>query len=324
MKAIRVQAPGGPEVLRYEGVPDPAPGPDQVLVRIEAAGVNFIDVYQRTGLYRIPLPGTLGLEAAGTIAALGPGVTDFRLGDAVAYQGLPGAYAEYAAVPAERVVLLPAGVTTKQGAAAMLQGMTAHYLACSTHPLGPGDTCLVHAAAGGVGLLLCQIAKLRGARTIGTVSTREKATLAREAGADEVILYTEQDFEAEVKRLTAGAGVQVVYDSVGRTTFEQGLRCLARRGMMVLYGQSSGPVGPFDPQVLNQLGSLFFTRPNLQHYVATRAELLERAHEVLGWVREGRLRLRIGREFPLSQAAEAHRQLEARKTTGKLLLIPGA
>jgi NADPH:quinone reductase len=324
MKAIRMHAFGGPEVYRYEDVADPVAGGGQALVAIEAIGVNFIEVYQRTGLYPVALPATPGSEAAGTVIAAGPGVTEFREGDRVAWQGSPGAYAECAAVPAERLVRLPEGVSTKQGAAAMLQGMTAHYLACSTFSLDPGDTCVVHAAAGGVGLLLCQIAKRRGARVIGTVSTPEKATLAREAGADHVVLYTEQDFEAEVRRVTNGAGVQVVYDSVGRTTFEQSLRCLAPRGMMVLYGQSSGPVGSFDPQVLNQRGSIFLTRPSLPHYVATRAELLERANEVLGWVRDGTLRLRIGREFPLSQAAEAHRQLQARATTGKLLLVPGA
>jgi NADPH2:quinone reductase len=324
MKAIRLHAFGGPEAYRYEEVPDPTPGPGQVLVRIEAAGVNFIDVYQRTGLYPIKLPATPGSEAGGTVAALGSGVTDLRVGDRIAYQGVLGAYAEQAVVPAERQVRLPEGVSTKQGAAAMLQGMTAHYLACSTYPLKPGDTCLVHAAAGGVGLLLCQIAKLRGARVIGTVSTREKAARARAAGADEVILYTEQDFEAEVKRLTDAKGVQAVYDSVGRTAFDQSLRCLAPRGMMVLFGQASGPVPPFELQTLNQRGSLFLTRPSLPHYVATRAELLERAGEVLGWVRDGKLRLHIGHEFPLSQAAEAHRQLQARATTGKVLLLPGA
>jgi NADPH2:quinone reductase len=324
MKAIRIHAFGGPEAYRYEEVPDPAPGAGQALVAIEAVGVNFIEVYQRTGLYPVALPATPGSEAGGTVLAVGPGVTEFRAGDRVAWQGSPGAYAERAAVPVERLVRLPEGVSTKQGAAAMLQGMTAHYLACSTFPLEPGDTCLVHAAAGGVGLLLCQIAKRRGARVIGTVSTPEKAALAREAGASDVILYVEQDFETEVRQITDGAGVQVVYDSVGRTTFEQSLRCLAPRGMMVLYGQSSGPVGRFDPQVLNQRGSIFLTRPSLPHHVATRAGLLERANEVLGWVRDGTLRLRIGREFPLAQAAEAHRQLQARATTGKLLLIPGA
>jgi NADPH:quinone reductase len=324
MKAIRIHAFGGPEVYRYEEVPDPVAGAGEALVAVEAVGVNFIEVYQRTGLYQVPLPATPGSEAAGTIVAVGPGVTGFAAGDRVAWQGGAGAYAERTAVTAERLVRLPEGVSTRQGAAAMLQGMTAHYLACSTWPLKPGDTCLVHAAAGGVGLLLCQIAKRRGARVIGTVSTAEKAALARDAGADEVILYTEQDFEAEARRITGGAGVQVVYDSVGRTTFEQSLRCLAPRGMLVLFGQSSGPVAPFDPQVLSRSGSLYLTRPVLGNYTATRTEFLARATEVLGWVRDGTLRLRIEREFPLSQAAEAHRALQGRATTGKLLLIPGA
>jgi NADPH:quinone reductase len=322
MKAIRVHAPGGPEALRYEDVPQPGPGPGEVLVKIEAAGVNFIDVYQRNGHYKVAVPFTLGQEAAGTVAAAGVGVAEPKVGDRVAYTAVLGAYAEYAVVPADRVVRLPDGVSAKQGAAAMLQGLTAHYLATTTYPLKPGDACLVHAAAGGTGLLLCQIAKIRGARVLGTVSTREKAALARGAGADEVILYTEQDFEAEVKRLTNGAGLQVIYDSVGKTTFEKGLNCLARRGMMVLFGQSSGPVGPFDPQVLNQKGSLFLTRPTIVHYIATRAELLARAGDVLGWIKNGKLKVRIDRELPLAQAAEAHRLLEARKTTGKVLLIP--
>lgn len=322
MKAIRVHTPGGPEVLRYEDVPEPTPKAGEALVKVDAAGLNYIDIYYRTGLYKAELPLTLGLEAGGTVTAVGPGVTDVKPGDRVAYTGVPGAYAEYAAVPAARLVTLPDGISTRQGAAAMLQGMTAHYLACTTWPLKAGDVCLVHAAAGGVGLLLCQIAKQRGARVLGTVSTPEKAKLAREAGADEVILYTSQDFEAEVKRLTGGRGVQVVYDSVGKDTFDRGLNCLAPRGMMVLYGQSSGPVGAFDPQVLNQKGSLFLTRPSLFHYVADRAELLQRAGEVLGWIREGRLRLRTAFEFPLREAAEAHRALEGRRTTGKVLLIP--
>ena len=322
MKAIRVHAPGGPEALRYEDVPQPTPSAGQVLVKVEAAGVNFIDVYQRTGHYKVELPFTLGQEAAGVVTAVGSGVTDVTVGARVAYAAVLGAYAEYATVPADRVVVLPDGVSSKQGAAAMLQGMTAHYLASTTYPLKPGDSCLVHAAAGGVGLLLCQIAKLRGARVIGTVSTREKAELARDAGADEVIRYTEQDFEAEVKRLTNGAGLQVIYDSVGKTTFEKGLNCLAHRGMMVLYGQSSGPVGPFDPQVLSQKGSLFLTRPTLVHYIATRAELVARAGELLGWIKQGTLKVRIDRELSLAQAAEAHRLLEGRKTTGKVLLIP--
>jgi len=322
MKAIRVQSPGGPEALRYEDVPQPSPAAGQVLVKVEAVGVNYIDVYQRTGLYKVATPFTLGQEAAGVVTAVGPGVTDPKVGDRVAYTSILGAYAEYAVVPADRVVVLPDGVTARQAAAAMLQGMTAHYLACTTYPLKAGDTCLVHAAAGGVGLLLCQIASRRGARAIGTVSTREKAALAREAGARDVILYTEQDFEAEVKRLTNGLGLQVVYDSVGKTTFEKGLNCLTPRGMMVLYGQSSGPIGSFDPQVLSQKGSLFLTRPTLAHYITTRAELVARAGEVLSWVKSGTLKVRIEHEFSLAETAEAHRALEARKTTGKLLLIP--
>ncbi len=320
MKAIRVHATGGPEALCLEDVPQPVPGRGEVLVQIEVVGVNFIDVYQRSGAYRLATPFTLGQEAAGVVVAVDPGVRDVKPGSRVAYTGVQGAYAEFAAVPADRVVLLPDGLDAKQGAAAMLQGMTAHYLACSTYPLKPGDSCVVHAAAGGVGLLLCQIAKRRGARVIGTVSTAAKAAVARAAGADEVIRYSEQDFETEVKRLSGGAGVEVVYDSVGKTTFEQGLNVLARRGVMVLYGQSSGPVAALDPQILNQKGSLYLTRPSLQHYIATRAELLARSGEVLAWIAAGALRLRIGLELPLARAAEAHRQLEGRQTTGKVLL----
>ena len=322
MKAIRIHELGDAGVLRLEDVDVPAPGPGQALFRIEATGVNFIEIYHRTGLYKSTLPTILGSEAAGTVEAVGPGVTTVRPGDRVASLNVLGAYAEAALAPADRVVPLPAGVSARQGAAVLLQGVTAQYLTSSTFPLAQGQTCLVHAAAGGLGLLLCQMARRRGARVIGTVSTEAKAALAREAGADEVILYTQTDFEPEVKRLTGGAGVQVVYDSVGRTTFAKGLNCLARRGMMVLCGQSSGPVEAFDPQLLNQKGSLFLTRPTLAHYTATRAELLERAGEVLGWVAEGALTVRIGREFPLAQAAEAHRELEARRTTGKVLLIP--
>lgn len=322
MKAIRVYEHGGPEVLRFEDVEPPTPGPGQALIEVEAAGVNFIDVYERKGLYKIPLPATLGKEAAGVVKATGPGVEDLKRGDRVAYQGVNAAYAGLAVVPADRLVVLPTAVTTKQAAALMLQGLTAHYLATSTYALRPGDTCLIHAAAGGVGLLLCQIARRRRARVIGTVSTDEKAALAREAGADDIIRYTDQDFEAEVKQLTGGAGVQVVYDGVGLTTFDKGLRCLARRGMMVLYGQSSGQVPPLDPQVLNQRGSLFLTRPSVGHYTATRAELLQRTGELFAWVADGSLRVRIGREFPLAEAAEAHRELEARRTAGKVLLIP--
>ena len=322
MKAVRIHTPGGPEVLAYEDVPEPRPKAGEAVVKVDAAGLNYIDVYYRSGLYKAELPMTLGMEAGGVVTAVGPNVTEVKVGDKVAYTGVPGAYAQYAAVPAQRLVTLPAGVSTKQGAAAMLQGMTAHYLACSTYPLKKGDTCLVHAAAGGVGLLLVQVAKMRGARVIGTVSTEEKAKLAREAGADEVIFYTKQDFEAEVKRLTSGKGVQVVYDAVGKTTFEKGLSCLAPRGTMVLYGQSSGPIGVFDPQILSAKGSVFLTRPSLFHHIATREELLARAGDVLGWIRDGKLRLRTEFEFPLKEAAEAHRALEGRKTTGKVLLIP--
>jgi NADPH2:quinone reductase len=322
MKAIRVNAPGGPEVLHYEDVADPTPKAGEATVKVDAAGLNYVDVYQRSGQYKLNLPLTLGLEAGGTVTAVGPNVTEVKVGDKVAYTGVAGAYAQYAAVPAARLVTLPAGLSTRQGAAAMLQGLTAHYLACSTYPLKSGDTCLVHAAAGGVGLLLCQIAKMRGARVIGTVSTEEKAKLAREAGASDVILYTKQDFEAEVKRLTDGKGLQVVYDSVGQTTFDKGFNCLAPRGMMALYGQSSGHIGPFDLGVLNAKGSLFVTRPSLNHHIITRAELLERSNELLGWIRDGKLKLRTEFEFPLKDAADAHRALEGRKTTGKVLLIP--
>jgi NADPH2:quinone reductase len=322
MRAIRVPHYGGPEAMRLEDLPTPRPGAGQALVRIEAAGVNYIDVYQRTGLYKNPLPVALGLEAAGVVEEVGPGVTAVRAGERVAWTGVPGSYASHNVVPADRLVALPAGMDARAGAAAMLQGMTAHYLAHSTYPLKRGDACLVHAAAGGVGLLLCQMAKRAGARVLGTVSTEAKAELARAAGADEVILYSRVDFAAEVKRLTGGQGLQVIYDSVGKDTFDKGLDCLAPRGYMVLYGQSSGPVGSFDPQVLNAKGSLFLTRPSLFHYTASREELVHRAGEVLDWIRAGQLRLRIGATLPLAEAAEAHRQLEGRKTTGKVLLIP--
>ncbi len=322
MKAIRVHTPGGPEAMKYEDAPDPQAKAGEAVVKIDAAGVNYIDVYYRTGGYKAELPLTVGVEGAGTVSAVGPNVTEVKVGDKVAYTGIAGAYAQYSVVPAARLVVLPSGVSTKQGAAAMLQGMTAHYLACSTYPLKPGDTCLVHAAAGGVGLLLCQIAKMRGARVIGTVSTDEKAKLAREAGADEVILYTTQDFEAEVKRITGGKLCQVVYDAVGKTTFDKSLNCLAPRGLLVLYGAASGPVPPFELQNLSAKGSLFITRPSLATHVATRAELIQRSGEVLGWIRDGKLKLRTEFEFPLKDAAEAHRALEGRKTTGKVLLIP--
>jgi NADPH2:quinone reductase len=322
MKAIRMHATGGPDVLRLEDVAAPAARPGEAVIKIEAVGVNFVDVYERKGQYPVSLPTTPGREAAGTVLALGPDVTGLRVGDRVASHAVPGAYAEQAAVPADRLVPLPEGVGAREGAALMLQGLTAHYLATSTYALQPGDTCLVHAAAGGVGLLVCQIARQRGARVIATVSSEAKAALAREAGAEWVIRYTEQDFQAETMRLTGGAGVRVVYDSVGQTTFERGLACLAPRGLMVLYGQSSGPVGPLDPQVLSRRGSLYLTRPTLAHYVATRPQLLARTADLFGWLRDGRLRLRIGAEFPLARAAEAHRALEERRTSGKVLLLP--
>ena len=308
--------------MQLEDVPDPSPGPGEVLVRVEAAGLNYIDVYFRTGLYKAPLPLTLGLEAAGTVVALGPETGGLAVGDRVAYTGIPGSYAELQVVPADRLIQLPEGVSFRDGAAAMLQGMTAHYLACSTYALQQGDRCLVHAAAGGVGLLLCQIATMRGAAVIGTVSTEEKAARARAAGAQHVILYGQQDFVAEVRRLTGGAGVDVVYDGVGAATFLPGLDCLRRRGMMVLFGQSSGPVPPFDLSILNWKGSLYVTRPSLAAYIATRAELVERASDVLGWVRAGTLALRVEHVFPLARVADAHRALEGRKTSGKVLLVP--
>ena len=322
MKAIRIHQTGGPEVLRYEDVPDPTLARGEALVKIAAAGVNFIDVYFRTGLYPYAIPGTLGLEAAGTVAAVGDDVRDVRPGDRVAYSGVPGAYAEMSVVPADRLVKLPDSVSFRDGAAAMLQGMTAHYLATSTYALRTGDTCLVHAAAGGVGLLLCQIAKLRGATVIGTTSSAEKAALARDAGADHVILYTKESFRDETRRLTNGAGVHAVYDGVGKTTFMEGLGCLRPRGTMVLFGQSSGPVPPLELSLLNLKGSLYVTRPSLNHYTASREELVARATDVLGWIAAGKLRLRVEHEFPLRDVAEAHRALEGRRTTGKVVLIP--
>ena len=322
MKAVRVHEFGGPEAMCYEEVPTPSPGEGQVLVKLAASGLNYIDVYQRTGLYPNALPYGLGLEGSGTVADVGVGVSMFKEGDPVTWTGVPGAYAEYAVVPEQRLVRMPDGLDVKVGAAAMLQGTTAHYLVTTTYPLKAGDACLVHAAAGGVGLLLVQMAKQCGARVFGTVSTEEKAALARAVGADDVILYTEQDFEAEVKRLTDGKGVQVVYDSVGKTTFDKSLNCLAPLGYMVLYGASSGPVPPFDAAVLNAKGSLFLTRPSLFHYIADRTSLEKRAGDVLNWVAEGSLKLRMEHTFALSDVAEAHRSLEGRKTTGKVLLIP--
>ncbi len=324
MKAIQVHTYGGPEALKLEELPIPQPGQGQALVKIEAAGVNYIDVYHRTGLYPAPLPRLMGVEGAGVVEAVGADVTEVKVGDRVAYAhtGSPGAYAECALVASKHLVTLPAGVDARAAAAAMLQGMTAHYLTRSTYPLKHGDRCLVHAAAGGVGLLLCQMARQAGARVFGTVSTEEKARLALEAGAEVAIRYTDQDFQAEVKRLTNGEGVHVVYDSVGQTTFEKSLNCLTPRGTLVLFGQSSGPVPPVDVNLLSQKGSLFLTRPTLTHYTRARAELLSRARDVLQGVSAGTLKLRIGATFRLREAGEAHRQLEGRKTTGKVLLIP--
>jgi NADPH:quinone reductase len=327
MKAIQVSEPGGPEVMKWTEVPTPSPREGEVLVRVGAAGVNFVDVYFRKGAYKLPFPAILGVEGAGTVEALGASVSTVRAGDRVAWADRAGAsspggsYATHVIVPASRLVSVPPELDVRTAAASMLQGMTAHYLSHSTFAVRAGHTCLVHAAAGGVGLLLCQMIKKAGARVIGTVSTEEKAVLARKAGADEVILYGTDDFESETRRMTSGRGADVVYDSVGKTTFDKSLGALAPRGTLVLYGQSSGPVGPFDPQVLNAKGSLFLTRPNLAHYVATRDELLARASEVLGGVKSGELEVHIGATFPLCDAAEAHRVLEGRATTGKVLLV---
>jgi NADPH:quinone reductase len=322
MKAIRIHEFGGSEVLRYEDVPVPGLNRGEVLVKIAAAGINFIDIYHRTGLYSMALPLGLGLEAAGVVEAVGPEVVEFKPGDRVAYSNQQGAYAEYAVVPEAKLVPVPAGVDLPTAAAAMLQGMTVHFLTRSTSPLKPGDTVLIHAAAGGVGQLLVQAAKRLGATVIGTTSTEEKAQLVYQAGADHVILYTQIDFEAETKRLTNGRGVDVVYDSVGQTTFDKSLNVLRMRGMMVLFGQSSGKVPPFDPGLLANKGSLFLTRPLLFHYIAEREDLLWRSSEVFNWLTTGELKLRIDRQFPLAQAAEAQRLLTGRQTAGKLLLIP--
>ena len=322
MKIIHVKQPGGPEKLEYVEVPKPTPGPKQALVKIMASGVNFIDIYFRIGLYKADLPITLGNEAAGVVEAVGPDVTEVAVGDRVAYAMARGSYADYAVLPAWQLVKLPGSLDFQQAAAAMLQGMTAHYLTHSTWPVKEGDTVLVHAAAGGAGRLIVQMAKMRGARVFGTVSTQEKAAIAREAGIDEVIRYTEQDFEAEVKRLTGNRGVDVVYDSVGVTTFEKSLNSLRPRGLMALFGQSSGAVPPFDANILNGKGSLFLTRPSLAHHCLTREELLWRAGDVLGWVASGKLKLRIEGSYPLAEAARAQIELAGRKTAGKLLLIP--
>ncbi|MGA2350655.1 MAG: quinone oxidoreductase [Terracidiphilus sp.] len=322
MKAIQIHETGGPEVLQLVELPIPQPGPGQVLIRVEAVGINFIEVYFRKGVYKASLPLTPGSEAAGTVEELGPGVKGFAAGDAVASASVLGSYAEYALVPAAQLVKVPAKLTMEQAAAALLQGMTAHYLSHSTFPLKAGDTALVHAGAGGVGLLLTQMAAQLGARVITTVSTAEKAELSREAGASDVILYTEQDFATEVKRLTGGKGVDVVYDSVGKTTFEDSLGCLRPRGLLALFGASSGPVPPFDLIQLSSKGSLFVTRPTLWHYVATRSELEWRSGDVLGWAAKGKLKLRTEHVYPLAEAAQAQMDIEARKTTGKVLLEP--
>jgi NADPH2:quinone reductase len=322
MKAIQIQTTGGPEVLQLVELPIPEPGSGQVLIRVETIGVNFIEVYFRKGVYKATMPLIPGSEAAGTVEKVGPGVTGFAEGVAVASVSVLGSYAEYALVPAAQLVKVPEGVGPEQAAAAMLQGMTAHYLVHSTFSLKAGNTVLVHAGAGGVGLLLTQLAVMLGARVITTVSTPEKADLSREAGASDVILYTEQDFVAEVKRLTGGKGVDVVYDSVGKTTFEGSLNCLRPRGLLALFGASSGPVPPFDLIQLSGKGSLFVTRPTMWHYLATRAELDWRAGDVLGWAADGKLKLRTEHIYPMAEAAQAHSDLEGRKTTGKILLEP--
>ena len=322
MQAIRIHEVGGPEVLRYETIDDPTPGPGQVLVKVAAIGLNYIDTYHRTGLYPQPLPFTPGLEIAGTIAALGSEVQGWQVGDRVATTSAIGGYAELALVPSDKLVAVPANVALTVAAALMLQGMTAHYLAYSTFPLSADKTCLIHAAAGGVGLLLTQIAKRCGARVIGTVSTEEKAALARAAGADEVIIYTEEDFSAKTRSLTDGSGVDVAYDSVGKSTWEGSLNALRPRGMLILFGNASGPVPPLDPLLLSSKGSIFVTRPTLAHHIATIAELRERAEALLSWVERGELSVHIDREFSLARAAEAHQALESRATSGKVLIIP--
>ncbi|MGE5322915.1 MAG: quinone oxidoreductase family protein [Actinomycetota bacterium] len=322
MKAIQVQKTGGPEVLTLVDLPVPAPKPNEAIVKIAASGVNFIDVYFREGRYPAQLPFVDGQEGAGTVTEVGSEVKSLKAGDRVAYSNVLGSYAEYAAVPAEKLVKVPDGLSDEQAAAAMLQGMTAHYLVNSTYPLKKGETALIHAAAGGVGLLLVQMAKNIGARVIGTAGSEEKARLAKDAGADEVIIYTKQDFEAETKRLTDSKGVHVIYDGVGKSTFDQDLNLLRPRGYLVLFGGSSGAVPPFDPIRLSQKGSLFLTRPSLMHYVSTREELEKRAGDVLGWIVAGKLKLRIAHKYKLQDAQQAHRDLEGRKTTGKLLLIP--
>lgn len=322
MYAIRIHNHGGPDMLRYEEVATPEPGAGQVRVKVAAAGVNFIDVYHRAGLYPVSLPFIPGQEVAGVVDAVGPDVRWFSVGDHVACAFNPGGYAEYAIIPSERLVRIPHDIDLPVAAAVMLQGMTAHYLTHSTFPLQSGQTVLVHAAAGGVGLLLVQMARLAGARVFGTVSTEEKAKLALHAGANEVIRYTQEDFAEVVQRLTNGQGVDVVYDSVGQTTFDGSLASLRPRGYMVLFGQSSGPVPPFDLQILNAKGSLFITRPSLGHYIANRNELEQRAIDIFRWIEGNRLAVRIDRTYSLAEAADAHRALESRTTAGKVLLTP--
>jgi NADPH2:quinone reductase len=322
MKAIQIKQTGGPEAMELVELPVPTPKANEAVVKLAASGVNFIDVYNREGRYKVQLPFVLGQEGAGVVSAVGADVKSVKTGDRVAWTSVLGSYAEYAAIPGDRLVPIPSGVSDHQAAATMLQGITAQYLSRDTYPLKCSETALVHAAAGGVGLLLTQMAHNIGARVIATVSTEEKAKLAREAGADEIIFYTQVDFEAETKRLTGGKGVDVVYDSVGKTTFEKGLNILRPRGMMVLFGGSSGAVPPFDPITLTQKGSLFLTRPSLGHYIATREELMARSGAVFGMIAAGKLKLRIEHTYPLAEAQRAHRELEGRKTTGKLLLIP--
>jgi NADPH2:quinone reductase len=323
MKAIQVKQVGGPEAMEVVEMPVPQPKANEAVVRLAASGVNFVDVYFREGRYKAAeLPFVLGQEGAGVVTDVGAEAKSVKVGDRVAWTGVQGAYAEYAAVPADRLVPIPQAVSDQQAAAAMLQGMTAHYVSHDTYPLKQGETALVHAAAGGVGLLLVQMAHNIGARVIATVSTEEKAKLARAAGAPEVILYTHADFEAETKRLTDGKGVNVVYDSVGKTTFEKGLNVLRPRGMMVLFGGSSGAVPPFDPVLLSQKGSLYLTRPTLVNYIATREELVARSGAVFSMIATGKLKLRIEHTYPLAEVQRAHRDLEGRKTTGKLLLMP--
>ena len=322
MKAIRVHETGDVTALRYEDAPLPEPQAGEVRIKVEAAGLNFIDTYHRMGWYPLPKPFILGQEAAGTVDVVGAGVTDFKPGDRVAYCMYQGGYADYAVAPARLLVQVPNGVSTPQAAAVMLQGMTAHYLTHSTYALKAGDIALIHAAAGGTGALAVQMAKMLGAQVIATVGSEEKAAVASASGADDVIVYTQQDFEAEVKRITGGKGCHVVYDSVGKATFDKSLNCLRPRGYMVLFGQASGQVEPLNPQILNQKGSIYLTRPALGAYIATRDELLWRANDLFTWMAAGKLEVRIDQSFPLSQAAAAHTYLEGRNTKGKVILIP--